>query len=227
MTAKILLIGKSESTTAPLSQTLEKRGYRVRVTHNNRKAARLTRAEMPDVIVVDGRSSGIDGRKTCQMMRRKFERVPILCIVDKGGTTSEIDADDHLVAPVTSRKLIGRIKKLLQIKRQRFLRVGGLTLDLDRRRVSRGDKEHKLTPKEFSLLRLLMSNPGQLLSRKVLMNKVWETDYMGDTRTLDVHVRWVREKIEENPSAPVYLRTVRGVGYRFDAPGQGPGEESE
>ncbi len=206
-----------------MSQILEKKGFTVYVTHSNRKAVGLDDVDTPDVIVVDGRSPGVNGQKTCASVRRKFEGVPILSIVDKGKNTSEIDADEHLVAPVTSRKLISRIKKLLQNRKKRILRVGDLTLDLDRRRVSRGDKEHKLTPKELKLLQVLMSNPGKLLSRKVLMREVWETDYLGDTRTLDVHVRWVRVKIEKNPSSPVYLKTVRGVGYRFDVPSQEDG----
>ena len=99
------------------------------------------------------------------------------------------------------------------------LRVGGLALDLDRRSVTPRDGEEKrLTPKECALLYAFMNRGGEVLTRRYLMKEVWETDYLGDTRTLDVHVRWLREKIEEEASEPIYLRTVRGVGYRFEVP---------
>lgn len=99
------------------------------------------------------------------------------------------------------------------------LRAGGFSLDLDRRCVVRKDGiEERLTPKECALLYTFINRGGQVLTRRFLMKEIWETDYLGDTRTLDVHVRWLREKIEEEPSQPVYLRTVRGVGYRFEAP---------
>jgi len=102
--------------------------------------------------------------------------------------------------------------------------AGDLNLNLESRHLTKGERTCKLTPKECKLLELFMSNEGKVLTRKFLMKKVWETDYMGDTRTLDVHIRWLREKIEDDPSNPLYLRTVRGVGYRFEA--QVPGSAS-
>ncbi len=97
----------------------------------------------------------------------------------------------------------------------RLLRVEGLTLDLEKNQVTKGGEVRKLTPKQCRLLEVFMNNPRKVLSRKFLMREVWETDYMGDTRTLDVHIRWLREKIEDDPSHPLYLQTVRGIGYRF------------
>lgn len=102
----------------------------------------------------------------------------------------------------------------------KILQAGGLTLSLGTRRVNNGSKERRLNPKEFELLKVFMRSPGRVLSRKLLMKKVWKTDYVGDTRTLDVHIHWLRGKIEEDPKFPVYLRTVRKVGYRFDIPGE-------
>ncbi|MCJ7667325.1 MAG: response regulator transcription factor [Anaerolineae bacterium] len=98
------------------------------------------------------------------------------------------------------------------------LRAGGISLDLDNRSVTKGKVTLRLTPKQCALLKAFMNNGGVVLTRKFLMKEVWDTDWMEDTRTLDVHVRWLRQKIEDNPSKPVYLRTVRGVGYRFEAP---------
>ena len=112
-----------------------------------------------------------------------------------------------------------------------LLRVGDLTLNLESRHLTKGGLTYKLTPKECELLEVFMSNEGKVLTRRFLMKRVWETDYLGDTRTLDVHIRWLREKIEDDPSAPLYLRTVRGVGYRFevqvsDSASMGEGNEN-
>jgi DNA-binding response OmpR family regulator len=109
--------------------------------------------------------------------------------------------------------LVARVKAAIDARPPRTLSVGKLTLDLEKRKVTRGNKSFSLTPKEFILLRILMENAGQLVTRKALMRQVWETDYMGDTRTLDVHIRWVREKVEDNPGKPQRLVTLRGEGY--------------
>ena len=155
-------------------------------------------------------------------MRQKAGEVPIILIHEEGNDSGQTEADFYLTAPFTFRKLANRIKRVVQSNEQgrEMLQVGDLILNLDGRSVTRGKKKHQLTPKEFKLLETLMRNPGKVLSRKFLMKNVWDTDYLGDTRTLDVHVRWIREKIEENPSSPVYLCTERGVGYRFEVPEQ-------
>ncbi len=116
----------------------------------------------------------------------------------------------------TPKKLTQRVRTALDNRPPRELKVSGLTLSVERRRITRGGRSHKLTPKEFELLRLFMANPGQIVSRKTLMQKIWDTDYLGDTRTLDVHMRWLREKIEDDPNKPRLLVTVRGEGYRLE-----------
>jgi DNA-binding response OmpR family regulator len=125
----------------------------------------------------------------------------------------------QLILPKTTtpKKLQQRVRSALENRPPRELRVGSLTLNVERRRITRGSRTHKLTPKEFELLRLFMTRPGQLVTRRTLMKEIWHTDYLGDTRTLDVHMRWLREKIEEDPNDPHILVTLRGEGYRLEA----------
>jgi DNA-binding response OmpR family regulator len=123
-----------------------------------------------------------------------------------------------MTPPFTSRKLLYRVKKLAKNLTRREIRAGPLVLDPDTRTLHKGQESIHLRPKEAALLTMFLCNPGRVLSRQEIMKEIWETDYMGDTRTLSVHVRWLREKVEDDPSAPRFLRTVRGVGYRFEAP---------
>jgi DNA-binding response OmpR family regulator len=222
MSLKVFLIGKYVSTLRSLGPSLKKRGYIVSTVRSRKKALEQVGTDKPDLIVVDATSPRLDGGRTCQALRQKVGEVPIILISKEGSGSGRAEADFYLTAPFTFRKLANRIKRAVQSSEQsgETLQVGGLILNLDRRSVTSGKKKHQLTPKECSLLETFMRNPGKVLSRKFLMKNVWDTDYLGDTRTLDVHVRWIREKIEENPSSPVYLCTVRGVGYRFEAPEQ-------
>ena len=222
MGLKVFLIGKDASTLSSLSPGLEKKGYTVSAVHSRKKALEQVGTDKPDLIIVDATSPRLDGVRTCQALRQKVGEVPIILISEEGSDSGQAEADFHLTAPFTFRKLANRIKRAIQSSEQsgETLQVGGLILNLDRRSVTRGKKKHQLTPKEFNLLETFMRNPGKVLSRKFLMKNVWDTDYLGDTRTLDVHVRWIREKIEENPSSPLYLCTVRGVGYLFEVPEQ-------
>jgi two-component system response regulator RegX3 len=123
-----------------------------------------------------------------------------------------------MTPPFTSRKLLYRVRKVAEKLGSRELRAGSLVFDPDTRTVRKGNTSVPLRPKEAALLAMFMHNPGRVLSRQELMKEVWETDYMGDTRTLSVHVRWLRLKIEDDPSSPRFLRTIRGVGYRFEVP---------
>ena len=219
MTASILLLEKARSPIDWIRQSLEKKGYEVSLVRSERKAVQQATSEKPNLIILNATSSKMDGPRTCRTLREKVKGIPIILILAKGeGSDDTRGATIILTPPFTSRKLFNRIRRVLESKEGKILQAGGLTLSLGRHCVSRGSKEQRLTPKEFELLKVFMCSPGRVLSRKFLMKKVWKTDYMGDTRTLDVHIRWVREKIEEKPSSPIYLRTVRGVGYRFDIP---------
>jgi DNA-binding response OmpR family regulator len=230
MGLKVLLIGKYASKLGSLSASLEGKGYIVSAVRSRKKALEQVGVDKPDLIILDATSPRLDGGRTCQALRQKVGGVPIVLIYEQGSNSGQAEADFYLTSPFTFRKLANRVKRAAGSGGQsgETLQVGGLVLDLDRRSVTRNDdRRHQLTPKEFRLLETFMRNPGRLLSRKFLMKNVWDTDYLGDTRTLDVHVRWIREKIEENPSSPVYLCTVRGVGYRFEVSEQTSGGEAE
>lgn len=219
MTASILLLEKAKSPIGWICQSLEKTGYEVWLVRSEQKAVQQAASGKPELIILNATSSRMDGLKICRTLHEKVEEIPIILILAEGEKSDDtIGATIVLTPPFTARKLLNRIRRLLESREGKTLQAGGLRLSLGTRCVSSGGQERTLTPKEFELLKVLMRNPGRVLSRKFLMKKVWKTDYMGDTRTLDVHIRWVREKIEKNPNSPIYLRTVRGVGYRFDIP---------
>lgn len=174
-----------------------------------------------DVAIVDA-SSALNGTASCHAFSESYPNIPMMLLVAEeeqiDAETRELARGNVLRMPFTPRKVTNRIERVIACPQGKVLTVGELTLDTDKRCVSRGDAVRRLTPRQVQLLEVFMRNVGHTLTRKYLMATVWETDYMGDTRTLDVHVRWIRERIEENPSAPRYLRTVRGVGYHFDVP---------
>ncbi len=221
MTVSILLVEKAGSPINWIHRSLEKKGYAVLLANNEQKAVQQATAEMPDLIILNATSPKIDGRKICRALHDKVSEIPIILILAEGEKDPNVmEATFVLAPPFTARKLFNRIRMVLKSDEGEILQAGGLTLKLGTRSVNNGRREWRLTPKELELLKVFMRSPGRVLSRKFLMKKVWKTEYVGDTRTLDVHIRWLREKIEENPSSPVYLRTVRGVGYRFDIPGE-------
>ncbi|MGA9348483.1 MAG: response regulator transcription factor [Anaerolineae bacterium] len=219
MTASVLLVQKAKPSIDWILQSLEKKGYRVSVVRSEQKAVRQATSEKPDLIILNATSFRMDGTKICRALYKKVEGIPIILILPEGQKGDyTMGATVILNSPFTSRKLFNRIRIVLKSDKGEIIQTGGLALSLGKRCVIRGSRELRLNPKEFELLKVFMRSPGRVLSRKFLMKKIWKTDYMGDTRTLDVHIRWLREKIEKNPNSPIYLRTVRGVGYRFDIP---------
>lgn len=174
-----------------------------------------------DLAIVDT-SSAIEGAAYCHAFTESYPNIPMMLLIDEeeqlDAETRELARGNVLRMPFTPRKVTNRIERVIACPQGKVLTVGELTLDVDKRCVSRGDVVRRLTPRQAQLLEVFMRNAGHTLTRKYLMETVWETDYMGDTRTLDVHVRWIRERIEEQPSSPRYLRTVRGVGYHFEVP---------
>lgn len=227
MTVQILFVEQDEPPAGSFSQRLLEKGYEVTVVHNAKEASSELRSGRHDVLILDAAPPDLDGRKTYQALSKQIQGVSVILIT---AGDEEIDGtmqiDFHLSRPFTIRKLANRIKKLAERRLKDILRMGDLSLDLRKRIVTKGNREYKLTPKQAELLEVFVRNSGEVLTRKILMKEVWNTDYLGDTRTLDVHVRWLREKIENDPSSPVYLRTVRGVGYRFEVPAERPaGEE--
>ncbi|MFQ5399992.1 MAG: response regulator [Anaerolineae bacterium] len=227
---KILLVDDDRLITGPLARSLRVAGYQVSVAHNGSEGLNMVLAQEPDLVVLDVMMPQMDGWEVCKALRQK-STVPVLMLTALGDEVDrvlglELGADDYLTKPFSTRELKARIRALL--RRVEFdraahspagiLTAGAIRLDLDTRQVFKGDQELRLRYKEFELLSLLMSRVGEVVTRAELFDLVWGTDWLGDTRTLDVHIRWLREKIEDNPSQPRYIQTVRGVGYRFVVP---------
>lgn len=232
--ASILLIDDDELITGPVARALEGLGYAVSVAHDGEAGLRAARESHPDLIILDVLMPVIDGWAVCKALRAE-SAVPILMLTALGDEMDrilglELGADDYLSKPFSTRELVARIRALLRRveldhaapRTPPEIVVGDITLDLDARRVFKGDTELSLRYKEFELLSLLMSRAGEVITRSELFDEVWGTDWLGDTRTLDVHIRWLREKVEDHPSEPQYVQTVRGVGYRFAAPEGAP-----
>jgi DNA-binding response OmpR family regulator len=226
MTVQILFVEQDESPVNSFSQRLLEKGYAVTVVNSAKEASSQLRAGKHDVLILDSAPPDPDGREIYQALYKRMRGVSVILITDGDREIDEtMQVDFHLCRPFTIRKLVNRIKKLEERRLKEILRMGDLTLDARKRIVTKGDREYRLTPKQAKLLEIFVRSAGEVLSRKTLMKEVWHTDYLGDTRTLDVHVRWLREKIEDDPSSPIYLRTVRGVGYRFEVPAEKPAGE--
>ena len=222
MGLKILFVEKDMTTADLLIPSLERKGYQVFVARTLRQASSRTRSSRPDILVVDVVSFGSGGYKTSEAIRSRLDGVPVILLLEQGHASAGSAADAYMIPPFTSRKLLYRVKKVAQNLSEKQVNhelcIDPLALDPDTRILRRGDEVLQLRPKEAILLALFLRNPGKVLSRQEIMKKVWETDYVGDTRTLSVHVRWLRQKIEDDPNNPQFLRTVRGVGYRFEIP---------
>lgn len=189
------------------------------VTARTRRAALTKISEArPAVIVLDSPSVRFSRRRFCDTLDSKGIEVPVLLLYEGNQAPDEVGARACLRAPFSSQKLINRISWLMPAPDGEVLSRGRLSFNVKRRSVTRGEQEFHLTPKQAHLLELFMRHPDEILTREFLMKRVWQTDFTDDTRTLDVHIHWVREAIEEDTSSPEYLHTVRGVGYRFSVP---------
>lgn len=218
MTLRILFVEKDLTTADLLVPSLERKGYQVSLVHSQRQATNRMRSVQPDLLVIDVASFGSKGYGISEAVRSRSGGVATILLLAEGHGSAGATAQAYMTPPFTSRKLLHRVKKVAETLASHTLRVGDLDLNPDSRTLRKGDTALQLRPKEAALLALFMRNPGRVLSRREIMKEVWETDYVGDTGTVNVHVRWLRVKIEDDPSSPRYLRTVRGVGYRFDAP---------
>jgi len=197
----------------------DQEGYNVVTAHTRRDALAKVQEARPAVIVLDSPSLRFSCRRFCDALRNADLETPVLMLLPEGAKIDRsIGARAHLRYPFSAKKLTNRIARLLPAPDGDLLRVGDVTLNIEQRCVVRGDRESHLTPKQACLLEVFLRHPGEILTRSYLMKQVWNTDYMGDTRTLDVHIHWVRKAIEEDHKSPVYLRTIRRVGYRFEVP---------
>lgn len=221
---KILVVDDEATIRETLQYNLEKEGYDVVTAADGLEAVNMAREENADLIILDLMLPGLDGLSVCRVIRREQD-TPIIMLTARTGEIDKIvglesGADDYVVKPFSLGELLARVRAVLRrttdTRRPDVLEAGDLRLDLIGRRVTLAGRELALTPKEFDLLAALMRNAGVVLSRDLLLTKVWGYDYLGDSRTVDVHVRWLREKIEKDPSSPERIQTVRGVGYRFE-----------
>ena len=198
---------------------LTRKGYQVESAANGSEALSRLEPFGPDLIIVNAASMRTSGKRICQSIRAHSHNAHIVLISD-GQNTDSLEKEDLvdavLALPFTLQKLINRIRPLLPADQKDLLQVGILQLDPTQRWVRIGNRQTSLTPRMVSLLRILMEHKGQVIEREYLFRTVWDTAYTGDTRTLDVHVSWLRRAIEEDPRSPVYIKTIRGVGYRLD-----------
>jgi DNA-binding response OmpR family regulator len=196
---------------------LVKKGYIIESAPSG--AAALTRLESsdPDIAIIDASSMRSTGKRICQSLKEKKTNLPIILIVNKDGDVNDkAGADVVLALPFTMQKLVNRIKQLLPMQNNDAMTVGPFQLDTEQRRVVCDGRQIQLTPRLVTLLKILMEHPGEVVEREKLFCQAWETNYTGDTRSLDVHMSWLRQAVEDNPRHPKYIKTVRGVGYRLD-----------
>ncbi|GIV97347.1 MAG: DNA-binding response regulator [Herpetosiphonaceae bacterium] len=224
--AKILLVEDDAVLCETLRYNLDREGYETLTAGDGAQALELARSAQPDLVILDVMLPGLDGFSVCRILRRESE-VPILMLTARQDEVDriaglELGADDYVVKPFSLGELLARVRAILRRRdrprhhsEREVLVSGSLRVDTGSRRVFRGDREINLSQKEFDLLVCLMQNRGMALSRDLLLERVWGYGFIGESRTVDVHIRWLREKIEENPASPVWIQTVRGIGYRF------------
>jgi len=228
MTEKILLVDDEEAIIESIEFALKQEGFEVVKAGDGHEALQKAHLEKPNLIVLDLMLPEVSGLEVCRILRRERNEVPIIMLTAKGEEIDrviglEVGADDYLVKPFSLRELTARIRALLrrskpvdveniEIETRQYL---DLVMNLTEHKVTVNGKLVELSPKEFKILSMLMSSPNKVFSREDLLEQVWGLDFYGDTKTVDVHIRWLREKIEDDASNPKYVQTVRGFGYRL------------
>jgi DNA-binding response OmpR family regulator len=232
MTEKILIVEDEESLSETLAYNLERQGYAVETAAEGHQALAMARDIKPDLIIMDIMLPGLDGMEITRILRKESS-VPILMLTAQGDEIDrvlglELGADDYMPKPFSMRELIARVKALLRRVQMDKEAQGGeqpvqttlvfdnLEVDERKHEIRLDGEALKLKPKEYDLLLHLVRHKGQVLPRSLILERVWGWDFAGGTRTVDVHIRWLREKIENDPTNPVRIITVHGVGYRFD-----------
>jgi len=227
---RILVVEDEESISQPFAEALRRAGFEAVVTGTAAGAIELAASEEPDLVMLDLALPDGDGRDVCRELRRTSD-VPIVMLTARGTEMDkivglELGADDYVVKPFSAAEVISRIRAVLRRSAPRNgdgaaakpVRVGELELDPAARIARFRDEELELSRKEFDLLAMLMRNAGRVVTREDLMSEVWDTNWFGSTKTLDVHIGWLRRKLDDDSTDPTYIETVRGVGFRFAAP---------
>jgi two-component system OmpR family response regulator len=229
MSARILLVEDDPNLLDTLAYNLGREGYEVATAQDGEQAIETARREKPDLIVLDLMLPKMSGLEVCRILRREMT-VPILMLTAKAEETDKIiglesGADDYVTKPFSIRELLARVHAILRrsdmkgtltAESDQILKINDIEIDPARHRATRRGEHLGLTPKEFDLLAFLAKNRGFVFSREQLLEKVWGYDYPGDTRTIDVHIRWLRRKIESDPQRPLHLITIRGIGYKLE-----------
>jgi two-component system response regulator RegX3 len=224
----VLLVEDEESFVDALTIGLNREGFDVAVARDGQQAITLFAKDTYDIVLLDLMLPKVSGLDVCRAIRSTSE-VPIIIVSAKGEEVDmvlmlEIGADDYVTKPYRLRELVARIRAVLRRRESHEnvmasddeITLGPIRMDIDARRCYVKGEEIKLRKKEFALLRLLLENPGRVLTREVLIDRVWGSDYVGDTKTLDVHIKRLRSLIEDDPKNPEHITTVRGVGYRYE-----------
>jgi two-component system, OmpR family, response regulator RegX3 len=223
---RILIVEDEDSISEPLSSHLARESFEPAVVATVGEAREAVAGSPPDLILLDVMLPDGDGRDLCRELRRSSD-VPIIMLTARGEDVDkivglELGADDYVVKPFSAGELVARIRAILRRGRSRdpdaAIEVGDLRLDPAARTVTRAGDAITLAAREFDLLALLMANSGSVVRREQIMDEVWDEHWFGSTKTLDVHIAWLRKKLEDDPSHPRYITTIRGVGFRFAAP---------
>ncbi len=221
----VLVVDDEKTLVKALSFNLEKEGFRVEQAYDGEEALQKVFELKPDIVVLDLMLPKVEGFEVCRQIRKKLE-VPIIMLTARSEDIDkvlglELGADDYLTKPFNSRELVARIKAILRRstvrdeEAKKIIQIGNLQVDLLQHRARVGDQDISLTSKEFALLSFLASNAGNVYSREQLLEQVWGYDYYGDVRTVDVHIRHLREKLERDPANPELIITVWGTGYKI------------
>ncbi len=232
--SKQILVVEDEPSIAKLVQfNLEKEGFQVDIATDGQKGVEFALEHSPDLIVLDLMLPGLDGLEVCKRLRQEKRHIPILMLTAKTDEFDkvlglELGADDYMTKPFSPRELVARVKAILRrveaiqeakgMEEEKRIVVGDLMIDPEGYEVTRGNETLELTPKEFELLVYMARNRGRVLSRDQLLNAVWNYDFVGDSRIVDVHVSHLRDKIEQDSRRPIYIKTIRGIGYKFEGP---------
>ena len=228
MGKRVLIVDDEKAIVDILEFNLQRDGFEILKAYDGPEGLRMAREENPDLMLLDVMLPGMDGFEVCRTLRAEHNDVPIVMITAREEETDkvfglEIGADDYVTKPFSMRELLARVKANMrrtlapapETESGNVIRMRDLVIDPDRHTVSKGGKELDLTQREYELVRFLALNPGKVVSRQELMSEVWQYEYFGDLRAVDVAVRRLREKLEDNPAEPGYVLTKRGVGYYF------------